>query len=327
MNMKRKETINKIQLFVTNRTILGAAFLAIALWFYASMNEEYNTKISVPLFVELPQSRAFEAAIESTLEIDVRSNGWNLFGALVMNTSKQCVIDLTNKIITDSIFIIPRSDIIKGIQSLDDVNLMEVNPEFIALKTSKIAEKKVPLLSRLNISPKTGYVQVGEVKLEPDSILISGNANLINQIDSWWTQEEIVAENFAPIEGTTLVSDSLKGFLKFEFPEVSYSVDIQLLADFTYYDVRIATQGGSLDKNQILSPRNVNVTVSGGINVIRNINPDSIKVELHYSDIINSIGGILKPKVELPQNLKLMRVDPPYIYYTRTKKIQNLSNL
>ena len=91
---------------------------AIALWSYTSFNSTYKTFISVPINVILPKERAIEAQIPRFVDIEVNGTGWNIFNLIYFNNSKKIIVDLSNKVIEDSIYTISRNELVKSVQSM-----------------------------------------------------------------------------------------------------------------------------------------------------------------------------------------------------------------
>jgi YbbR domain-containing protein len=307
--------ILKILRIFTKRAFIGALFFALALWGYTSMNTNYSTYIEVPLTISLPEHRAIEQEFQPTISIEAKGTGWNLFNLLYVNKSKKVHVDLTKAQITDSIFVLSRTDFIKGLESFEKVVFGEVLPENITLKTGKVIEKKVPVVSMIKVNPREGFYLVGDIRLRPDSIRIRGNEKVISQIQSWSTKELTIDNANKRIRGAVELSDSLGEVVQFGSPTIDFEAEIQLTLEKTFYDIPIVVRGGSMPRTSKIFPETVDLVVRGGIDVISKLNRDRLAVTLDYTVLANDKNGILIPQVESPSDIEIIRIEPAFIHH------------
>ena len=64
------------------------------------------------------------------------------------------------------------ADMIKNLPT--DVRVMSVlSPDQVMVRWDRLAEKRVPVLSRIELIPADGYTLVGDVRIEPDTVQIA----------------------------------------------------------------------------------------------------------------------------------------------------------
>jgi hypothetical protein len=73
--------------------------------------------------------------------------------------------------------------------------------------------------------------------------------------------------------------------------------------------------GGTPPESHKLMPSKVNITVRGGISVIDELGPDQVSASLDYIKVLKDSSGVIIPDIQLPPNIKLLSVDPPWIYH------------
>lgn len=317
----------KILTLFGNRTFIIALFLAVSLWLYASFNEVYNTNIEVPLRVILPDDRAIEKPLPEKVAIQVRGTGWNLFNSIFFNSSKQCVVNLSDQSIVDSIYTIGRTEILKGIVSLNEVDPTDLFEDNIKLETGRILEKRVPLIDLVELKTNDGFTKVGDPILKPDSVTIRGNQKIINKIDSWKTKRLKIEEVSKDYNTVVALDDSLSDLVTLDVKEIEYNIEVQQEADITFFDVPVKITGGNLTNIHNLEPKMLSVTIYGGIDEIVKIGKNEIEVTIDYSDIQNDKTGILQPNIKIPDKIKLKSVKPEYIYHYRIINKKDLSTL
>lgn len=299
---------------ISKKSLLGAFLFAMALWMYASLSSSYTTLIKLPLEIQLPENRSFEEAPTASVFVEAKGTGWNLFNLIYFNNSKRINIDLSQTVINDSIYIIARSTLLKGVQSLERVELTDVLSDNITIKTGSVTTYSVPVVPDLTILPSDGFFVVGKPQLEPDVIEIRGNDKIVSQIKSWTTKPAVYDGKNRIFSDYLELSDSLHGIVKLNRKNVKFNAVIQQTAEVTFDEIRISIRGGAPPKNHVLYPDFISITFRGGISEIVELTPDRVSVTLQYADIANDKTGILIPKIEFPGNLEVIGMSPQQIY-------------
>lgn len=300
-----------------SKSFLGSIVFAGALWAYTSLNYEYNPYIKIPLSVKLPSSKAIENPLPETVSIKVKGVGWQLFYLIFFNNAKKCSVDLSDKEILEDEYIVTRTDFLKGIQNVVDVEPIDVLPESIKLKLGKISTYFVPVSVAINVNPKDGFVAMNELHISPDSIGITGNDKIVRNIKYWATKKVDLSNlnqtQTFPIE----LSDSLNSIIKLSRKTVDVTVNIDLEADMTIYDIPVMIKGGNLPKYHSIKPDKVSVVVYGGIDKISKINYKNLIAYIDYKDLITDSTGVIIPTIGKIEGITGFQMKPRYIYHTK----------
>lgn len=318
MNLKQKlakyARLKRIIKILFSKSFISSLIFAMALWAYTSLNQEYRTNINIPLMIKLPSTRAFESAAPEYLTLTIKGSGWQIFN-LYFNSSAVCDIDLSKATIKDTIFEITRDNIVKNIQFLNFVQPLEIIPDNIKINTGNVGEYSVPIYSRINIIPREGYTLVGDVQIKPDLIMINGNDVIARNIQKWFTVEKFYEDVFEPISSLVEISDTLKGIINVKPNTVKINADIQQIAELVIPDVRVKIRGANLMRNHIVEPQILTITVRGGINVIKDLSFESVTAFVEYQKIIADSSGVLVPEIQVPNNVSVVKVSPPFIFH------------
>jgi YbbR domain-containing protein len=312
---------------VSKKSYLGALLFAMALWLYASLGSSFSTLVNMPLIIQLPEDRAFEAAPPATVAIEAKGTGWNLFNLLYFNKSKKIFLDLSKTQINDSLFNINRSSLLKGLQSFERVELSDILTENVSIITGKVTTYSVAIEPDITIIPADGFYLVGKPKLEPDMIEIRGNDKVVSNIKTWKTKPLVLEDRNRAFQYNLELSDTLSEIVKLSRTNINFTADIQQTAEVTFDEIRISIRGGSIPKNHKLQPEFVSITFRGGINEIIDLNPDKISVTLNYADILNDKSGILVPKIEFPGSSRVINLMPRFIYNYKIIETDNLTKI
>jgi len=305
----------KTKNWLNSKSFWGALLFSIALWCYTSLNAEYQTIVEVPLTIKLPSNRALEVPPPQNVYLDVRGTGWHLFNLIFFNKSKSCLVDLSRETILDSAFRISKTDLQKSIQFLKNVNPINIMPESITLATGQIVENELYVVPRVSVIPRNGFSIVGRALVEPEKIKIQGNQRIIEQFNRWETESVIFSNVNAPFSSFAPLVDTLQGVISIAPNRVRVSFDVQQVGDIIIPDVPITINGGSLPEGHRIEPSIITLTLSGGVEEIARLSSLDITASIEFDRIISDSTGIIKPIIQLPPNIILLKSNPPFVYH------------
>ncbi len=320
-----KTVKDNVKKFYKSKSFWVAFLFSVFLWIYISLNNDYITIVEIPFSIKLPATRAIENPIRSTISIEVKGKGWNIFEQIFINRSARVFVDLSNVEFTESVYEIRRTEIIRNIQYLKNLEAINVYPEFVTLQTGIIEIIKVPVNSLIRVVPRNGFTQVGAIRFYPDSIEIYGNKKVLSKINRWDTKPLLLKDLYSSLNLIVDLSDSLSGILQLSTTKVNANITIQQEAELYIPDIRISLKGGTPPPTNKLIPPFVSILIRGGIEEILKLNPDNIIVNLNYEQILNDSTGLLKPEIIIPENLKLININPSWIYHIRQASLISLS--
>ncbi|MCX6154029.1 MAG: CdaR family protein [Candidatus Kapabacteria bacterium] len=310
-----------------SKSFFFSILFALALWVYTNLNNIYTTYIPIPLKIKIPNDRAIEDLPPEFISIEIRGSGWNLFNYMFLNSSVACIVDLSRTNISTDDYLISRKEILKNVQSLLNVEALDVMPEAIGVKTGKIELVRVPVEANIKIVPREGFALVGKVNLKPDSVNIRGNSKVVKNIKKWRTNYFEITNIQKPIQVQIGLIDSISNIIDLDVEKVELTCDIQQIAELKLFDIPVKIRGGSLPNGHRLAPQILSINIRGGINEIANLSPDKIYAYIDYTDIIHDSTGVLKPLIYSPNNIRILNTEPLLIYhYKQITKNGNLLN-
>lgn len=307
-------SFKKICSVVTSKTFIWSCVFATALWAYTALNQEYRTNITAPLTINLPANRSFEKAPPPNITLSVKGSGWQIF-AMFLNSTVQCRINLNKSDFTGSTCEISRDNIMKNILYLDYVQVVDAIPDHIKIITGSIGEYEVSVQPNIAINLKNGYTVIGEITVSPEKIRIKGNDDIVKNIDHWMTQKATFDDCYKSFTAMVDLSDSLMGIVSTYPKSVKVRVNIQQITDIIVPDVRVKIRGGDYLTNDIVEPLYISITLRGGIDEIKHLDYNAISAYVEYQKIIADSTGIIKPTIRVPNNLKVVKTDPPYLFH------------
>jgi len=292
--------------------ILLSIVLALGLWGYVSMTSLTTVYVTYPLVLDLPEERSLEMEPPSSISVKLRTSGWQLLYLQYFSSGKECRIDLAKtKISSDGLVELTKTDLLQGINptvSLEKV--VELLPEAITLKTGMLFRQTVPVQSRISINPSKGYMLVGKINIEPDSIVIRGNGSIIPTLRSWATKKLVFADLTGPFSFTVPLQDTLQNLVTSAIREVKISGDIQQITEVTFRDIPITIVGGPDQSEHSIEPTLVSAIVRGGVKRIASLSADEIKAIVYYPQLIQDSTGFVTPTFVVPAGITVLGTNP-----------------
>lgn len=296
-----------------SKSFWGSLLFAIALWSYTSLNSEYQTIVEIPLKITLPSNRALENVPPENVFVDVKGSGWNLFYLIFLNNAKICNIDLSREVLLDSIYRINKIDLQRSLKYLKNVSPINVLPETIQLITGKIEEYEVVVDPKITIIPREGFMIIGKPEISPTKVKIRGNDKIVSRINKWETENILFYNINSPLLTSVSLIDSLKGVVSVTPKKVLIKAEVQQSAEITIDDIPVNIINGSLPEGHIIEPPIISVVLQGGVGILSEITKYDISAVIEFDRIINDTTGIIKPVINLPSNVSLLRLEPPFL--------------
>ena len=212
-----------------------------------------------------------------------------------------------------------------------DVSIPEVSPFRLTISIVEAFTKCVPLKIAYRVSHPSGFQSVSPIRVDPDTVCITGPKESVGTIDHWYT-DSLILENVSQTqEGLLSLKEDDKGLLEFSPSEVNYSLEV---AEFTelkkYVPVRMVNQP---DVDSIsLFPERVLVSMRVPLNKYESAKEQELQL---FINLANNTLDSNSAKVQIPKNLpdwmKHVQVSPERVEYyfvsTDTSSTNNTSRL
>ncbi|MFC2076394.1 YbbR-like domain-containing protein [candidate division KSB1 bacterium] len=286
---------------------LISIFLALLLWLLVTLDKEYTRRISAHLsLIELPEALVPANLLPGSIETVVKAKG----------------LDLIRMNLTKPELEIPCGELKRGDNEVEllpeflwapreiGLELVEFRPRTITISLDQVATRMWPVVTRLDGDPKPGFIQVGEIDLQPDSVEVTGPTAVVSKLDSVWT-ERIPLENAdKPIILT--VSIALDEF----FPglighpdSVTASINIEPLQKREFDDIPVRVRRGRRATRAEVEPAQLNVTLAGAESMMAQVSPEEIRAVIDVSALQPGTYE-LPARIIFPPGLSLIAAEP-----------------
>lgn len=300
--------------------------ISIGIWLLTTLSKTYETTLEFPVtYQELSQNRLLKNEPIKTINIGVKATGFKILACKFSTASISLQTNSLRRKSGDLFYFLPKrqkNTIIKQLPS--QLQVVEILQDTIYMKIGVLATKKVPVKPNVNINYKVGYDLLGNIKLQPDSITISGAKSKLNKIENIELQNlELDEVHEAFTQKISIKEDTLYSDLKFDTKTVVLSGKVD---QFTEGSVEIpfkiikATESEKEELTTLI--KNVKVTFVVGLSDFESITETDFIVECDYSMAKENNLNYLIPKLVVkPAQIKSYTITPNAIDFLIKKEL------
>ncbi|MEG1635255.1 MAG: hypothetical protein RR388_06480 [Rikenellaceae bacterium] len=297
--------------------------IAIVVWYLNRLNGTYQQDLLLPIYIEGIENPTQSAGNNHfNLYCRVRGKGYDFLLYKLYPLSKKVTIPISdiisssstknNPTINMSLLETSVSDKLKGMElvKLHDTNLKIANIAY--------AQKFVKIASDIKIKIKGGYMQIGETRFDPCSVLVRGDKRLIDNIDSVLTSKKVISTPFNSLSDDIAIVK--RRGVSYSPDRVEYNIMIDRFTERKIYAVPKITTSNIPSQNiqYEVIPEQVELCFNVAQSINNTFSADSFEVYVDYDDKVASkdkIGdNLYKVKIRnLPIEATIQYIEPAYI--------------
>ena len=281
---------------------------ASVLWGAVKLSRTYDTEVEVPVEYQLPAGITFAAAPPREIAVALDGTGWELLGRQLRPRGQTIFIDST-QIKSAGGNGIPVQRVVERAFANSPLRVLRAAPERLAPRTASVASRRLPVELRSDIHYAESFAGQIEPVLTPDTVLVSGPAPLLAQLDAWPT-DSLRLSNVRDTLSLTLTLAELEGvhvqpraieirFAGEQVAERTLSVPIQIV-------------GAAPTDSIVALPGRVDLEVAIGMSRFASVRPTDFEVVADVSGM-NFDGAPRRVLVEVaaqPSGLHGVRLSP-----------------
>ena len=296
------------------KTFISFLVASFLIWFLITFSKEYTTVITYAVnYKNIPQNKLLQETPINNIDITVKASGFKILRSKFNNKKIQLEASKLKRKGPSKFYFLTKSQVTKiQKQLLFGVELKEILQDTIYLNLGILTSKRVAIKPNLEINYHVGYDLLNEIKISPDSIVISGPEAQVKKIDYLELSElklNDVKSNF--LEEVSVLK--LNNNFKYSAQKITISGNVD---KFTEGKLQIPFTTKNLPKNINLTTlsEKVEVIFVVALSNFSKISEASFKVECDYLISEKNNLGYLIPKVILePVFIKSVKIIPKKI--------------
>jgi hypothetical protein len=251
----RKEEAAREEVDGTQRREKATVFaiswvLALGLWFLVNLGKNFSVAIQFPLvWGEVEAGRAPVQELPGKVEATIYGEGWVIL-SLKNNTPPVRVDAQSGDVnVYEMIRVI--------MNTYPQASVTKVFPSTIQVQLDKKVSRKVPVRSLVDIQFTASHALLGQPRLEPDSVVLTGAKALVEAI-GYWETEPVVLRNVKTNVNTPVMLKAPPNVLELSRADVQFTASV---SEFTEGEVRVPVKmrGSGQGRQVTFSPALISV--------------------------------------------------------------------
>lgn len=197
--------------------------------------------------------------------------------------------------------------------------VMVDEPQGLTLKFESISGKVVPIDPLITVTPALGYTKLGELKVVPDSVDVTGPRRIIRALNSIPTENISFEDVKKDVDEKINLETEDTMFLTLSTNEVHVEQSIVPLVEKKFGPVPIETYNSNLFDSTRLIPDSIYVVVEGPRGVIDSLDVSMFSASINFRTIEPGSTTVI-PKVISPPGYRMVGTDPSEVSVIASQK-------
>ncbi|WP_026837940.1 CdaR family protein [Gillisia sp. JM1] len=285
------------------------------IWVVVQFSKEYTEVIEMPIiYTNLPKDKILVGDTPKTLDLRIRDRGFYIAWNRVF--PQKITIDISDASEEGKSLVydleLQKAAILSQLDlDYEKVVFLQKN---IKISFEQRAVKKVAILSSIDLSFAVGYSALEEIKLQPDSIMVSGAATILDTLKMIKTKSLKINNISNDVKGKVkLETGNLKEVSLYQ-EEVNYSVRTE---KFTEGKVEIPIKLLNVPEgtNVVIFPKDVVIYYQVSLKDFEKIDSSSFLVAVDFKNAKDSDGFLIAQILEEPTQVNNIRLNEKKIQF------------
>lgn len=285
------------------------------IWIFVQFSKLYIVVVEVPVtYVNIPIDKIIDSDNPNSLDLRMRDYGFNI--ARYRLLPPQLEIDVSEAREMDGFLIYDLEQNKQNIISqlgldYEDATFFQAD---VRIDFEQKQVKTVNIISNIELSFAVGYSALDEIELQPDTVRVSGPANILDTLEEVGTENIRINNISRDLKGTVeLQKDGLEN-VTFSTDEVNYSLKTD---KFTEGRVQIPIEMVNVpeDNNVVIFPKEVVLFYQVSLSDFEKVKPSSFKVIVDFQNALASDGYLLAQVVQKPAIVNNVRLNEKRIQF------------
>lgn len=184
----------------TGLTVTVCVLLSVILWLSLTLQEQRTVTLELPVEEpRLSEGRSFVELPPSTVTVRMEGSGMELLRYLFNPPPVRMRGDESEVDVEDAL------DLPQG----TTVRVESVVPRTIQIETGSRVERRIPVRSRVDVTPADAHELIDEPTVQPESIAVSGAESVLEELREWPTESHTVENLRDTVRAEVPLADTL----------------------------------------------------------------------------------------------------------------------
>lgn len=271
---------------------IAAYIMALSLWFIVNLNSSFSVTIDMPLELgEIPEEQALTQSLPASVSVEMSGDGWKLLG--LYNDPPSISVDVSQQEVN------LLEQVRQRLSAEQDLTVSSVSPILISIELEEKASKMIPVRVQTDIAYQPRFGMIGEPRIFPDSLLITGARSQIRDYEEWVIRDTLRMEEVNQDIAVELPVVNDNQLVRISADQISYSADV---SEFTEGESRVYISTRELPRGQNINYNPSTVTIRYDVPIeqySRVADLNIFEAYVTYDQILADSTGFITPEIEV----------------------------
>jgi hypothetical protein len=284
--------------------------ISVCLWAFITTSAEYDADFNIPVkIVGKKPNKVLVDPIPQTIKVRAKDAGRKLL-MFQFFSDAYLRLDLSS---INYFYDYPLNvDQISTPGGFYPKLLQVVSPDTIMIRLDDLERARVPIVSRVTVIPKPGYVLIAQPKLSQDSVAISGARRFVRSVRSIPTDSVVFESVSGEFQAPVPLKAPAEG-LEYGKTDVEVTATADRLGQIVIQDVPVYITSIPVGRQVAADPPQVDITVRGAVSLLRGLRSDSVQAVINFRQMWKPDVRSYAPQVKLPDGVDLMGITPAQV--------------
>lgn len=296
---------------IQNKKILFLSFLiGFMLWFYIKLGNTTRQEIDIPVRIAgLPKNQMIVNDYPVFVRVQAEADGRSMI-AIRFFADMYYEVEVSDYKNPTRLIFYPDKEHIR-IPVKWSVKILDIlSPDSILLTFEEKIRKKVAVRPEVTVKPASGYILVGGIRAEPDSVTITCPKSYKDSITHVPT-EKLEVKNIQKEEMYTVnLRPSASRLITYPEKVITVYLNVQPLGEIAMNNIPVRLVNVPENRNLIVQPSTFSVRIRGGVRYLSTLSRDSVWGVIDYAleQKLNRSEPVLT--LRLPSDVTATQITP-----------------
>lgn len=302
----RKTDINSFLFFL---------IFAVVIWIFVQFSKQYNEIFTIPIqYVNVPPDKLLKEDNPQTIQLKMQENGFRLAWFSLFPPTLNIDVSRASEQSGQLVYVIDenRAQILEQLNiNFDDNNFLK---DALVIAYEQKREKKLPVISRIEVEFAAGYSAVDELLVEPDSITVSGPDNILDTLSAIKTFPVTFSEVKKDLDGSILLDTTSLPKLTLYSERVNYHLGVE---KFTEGKLQVPIELINVPENLnvVVFPKETVLFFQVNLKDFNKVTASDFRVVANFENVRENQDFIVPEVVEKPEFTSSIRLSEKRIQF------------
>lgn len=288
---------------------------AIVIWIFVQFSKQYNEILNIPVeYTNVPPDKLILDDNPTNMELRMQENGFKIAWFSLFPPTLTVDVSKANEENGNLVYVFDenRQEILRQLDlDFDDNKFLK---DAIVITYDQKQEKKLPVISKIDIAFAAGYSAIENLRISPDSIRVSGPDNILDTLSALYTFPVEFTKVKEDLSGSVFLDTTALPNVTFYRSKVNYSMDVE---KFTEGSVQVPIELTNVPQglNVVIFPKETVLFFQVNLKDFSKVTASDFRVVANFQNVKGNQDFLIPEVVNRPDFTSNIRLNEKRIQF------------